>query len=382
MRRMLAYLRHGARKCLEGLLFLFPVKRNKVLFINFNGKGFGCNPKYIALELLRDGGYDLVWLTWEKNAVFPVGIRRVKYHSVRALWEAATAKVIVTNVKNDLRLIKKRGQYIIHTWHGSYSAKLVEREAEDKLSAGYIKESKRHSAMCDLFLSNSRALSQSYREFFWYDGEIMECGFPRNDILFRDPEEKTLAVKQALGLPKEAKLALYAPTFRDDGDTACYGLDTGAVLKALGEGWFLLIRLHPNVTGAEKLFDFGAGVVDACGYPDMQELLVAADILITDYSSTVFEFASMGKPSFIFASDVERYRQMRGLKADFFTMPYPVCRTNEALLQQLCALTPEKGRELAARFMAVYGGVDRGDASRQVAQRIKEVISASERRPA
>lgn len=375
MKRMLARLRHAARKCLEGVFFLFPVKKNKVLFINFNGKGFGCNPKYIALELLEQKlPYDMVWLADAAGEEFPQGIRAVRYSSVRALYEVATAKVVISNVKNDLRLIKKKGQYIIHTWHGSYCAKLVEREAEDKLSPGYIKESKHHSKICDLFLSNSRALSKSYRDSFWYDGEILECGFPRNDILFCDEGEKTAAVKQALGLPDGAKLALYAPTFRDDGNTACYDIDHAAILETLGESWYLLIRLHPNVGSAGKLFPFGGRLVDATAYPDMQELLVAADILITDYSSTVFEVASMEKPSFIYASDVEEYEKMRGLRQDFFTMPYPVCRSNEALLEQLRAFTPENGRELARRFSESFGSTDKGDASKQVAERIKSVI--------
>lgn len=371
-------LRKVVRKCLSALFYLFPVQKNKVLLINFNGKGFGCNPKYIALELLRQRlPYDLVWLVGAVEEPFPKGIRKVRYFSIRALYEVATARVIVTNVKNDLRLIKKKGQYIIHTWHGSYSAKLVEREVEDKLSPTYVRESKHHSQICDLFLSNSRLLSQRYRDSFWYTGEILECGFPRNDILFDDAGKQAQAVRERLGIPSTGKLALYAPTFRDDGDTACYNLDCHSVLEALGEDWYLLIRLHPNVDSAEDLFPFGGRVVDATPYPDMQELLVASDILITDYSSTVFEFAAMGKPSFLYASDVESYQRTRGLKEEFFHMPYPLCTTHEALLAQLRSFTPESGRTLAAQFMAVYGGTDRGDASKQVADRIRTVMESA-----
>lgn len=372
---IIRFLRKVVSKCLSVLFFLVPVKKNKVLLINFNGKGFGCNPKYIALEILRQGlPYDLVWLVLDMNEEFPEGIRKVEFRSVRALYELATAKVIISNVKNDLRLIKKKSQYIIHTWHGSYSAKLVEREVENKLSAQYVKESKHHSKITDLFLSNSRLLSNRYRDSFWYEGEILECGFPRNDILFSDFGEQGRAVRAKLNIPLSGKLALYAPTFRDDGDTACYSLDCDGVLEALGEEWYLLIRLHPNVGSAESLFPFGGRLVDATAYPDMQELLLASDILITDYSSTIFEFAAMGKPSFIFASDVEAYQKMRGLRPDFFTMPYPICRTNEALLEQLRALTPESGRDLARRFSEAFGGTDQGDASKQVTERIKAVI--------
>lgn len=379
--RCLYRLRHwiyGAKIfVLKWLYFFAPVQENKVLFINFNGKGFGCNPKYIAQELLaREKDYDLVWLVSNMDEAFPDGIRKARFQTRQGLYEVATAKVIVTNVKNDLHLVKKKGQYIIQTWHGSYSAKLLEQDAAATLSKQYLKESKKNSAQTDLFLSNSRVLSQCYRDAFWCSCEIMECGFPRNDVLFGQSREQLLAVKEHLGVPQDAKLALYAPTFRDDGSTDCYSIDCKGIVDALAPtgNWYLLIRLHPNVGSAGNLFAFDEHILDATPYPDMQELLVASDILITDYSSTVFEFAALEKPSFIYASDVEAYQKMRGLKEDFFRMPYPVCRTNEELLAQLRAFTPENAQELAARFNAFFGGVDKGDASRQVADRITSVI--------
>lgn len=380
-RRCLGYvqkaLQFGKATVLSYVFFFAPVQKQKVLFINFNGKGFGCNPKYIALELRNQSPeLDLVWLVKNMDEPMPEWVRKAGFGTARGLYELATAKVIVTNVKNEMHLVKKKDQYLIQTWHGSYSSKLLEQDAAATLPKRYLRASKKNSAMTDLFLSNSRVLSDCYRNAFWCKCEIMECGFPRNDVLFGQTPEQVAAIRQRLGVPEDAKLALYAPTFRDDGSTDCYSLDCQAVLDTLAStgNWYLLVRLHPNVGSAADLFPFGERILDATPYPDMQELLVAGDILITDYSSTVFEFAALGKPSFIYACDVEAYQRMRGLKEDFFRMPYPVCRTNEELLAQLAGLTEASGREKAAKFMAFFGGMDKGDASQQVAKRIMQVV--------
>lgn len=366
------------RKVLALCFYFLPVKDNKIAFINFNGRGYGCNPKYIAQEILERGlPYDLVWLVNNPDEAFPQGIRKASYGFARGIYELSTAKVIVVNVKNDLRIIKKKSQYVIQTWHGSYSAKRLEQAAADTLPAAYLRESEKNSRQTDLFLSNSRVLSDCYRSDFWCTCEIMECGFPRNDILFRENETARAKVRQWLGVPEDSKLAMYAPTFRDDGSTQAYGLDCRSVLNALqkeGENWRLLIRMHPNVASYRDLFLFDDVILDATGYPDMQELLVAADVLITDYSSTVFEFAAMKKPVYLFTPDIQAYQKLRGLMPAFFEMPYPRNETNGALCDTIGSSTPEKAEAEARRFIDIFGSVDNGTAAAQVTDRIVQVM--------
>ena len=358
--------------------YLCPVKKEKILLINFNGKGYGCNPKYIAQEILsQELGCDMVWLVSNPEEEFPEKIRKVPYRSIRAFYEVATAKVIVTNVKNDLRLIKKKEQYIIQTWHGSYSSKFLEREAEGKLSPSYLKESKKNSAQTDLFLSNSRVLSQCYRDAFWCECEIMECGFPRNDMLFTWNPAEIDRIKASLGGSNHSKLVLYAPTFRDDGSCEAYSIDCVGILNILrknGDDWKLLTRLHPNVSACDTLFPADENIINANKYPDMQELLLVSDILITDYSSTPFEFAAMQKQVYIYAPDIRQYQAVRGLKDDFFRMPYRICESNEELLGLIAQYTSKGATKEAEQFMDCFGGVDRGDASKQVVERIKQVM--------
>lgn len=355
-----------------------PVQQDKIVFICFNGKNYSCNPKYIAEEILTQKlDYDLVWLLWDVSQQLPEGIRKVPFQGREALRELATAKVIITNIKNDLRVFKKKDQYVIQTWHGSYSSKRLEKDAQDKLPRRYIKESKRNSQQTDLFISGSTSQSQEYRDSFWCRCDILESGFPRNDVLFHwDPSIRS-KVRQAFGIPEDGKLVLYAPTFRDDGSTDAYNINGRAVVDTLeknGGDWYFLVRMHPNATHLQSIFAYDDKVFNASNYPDMQELLLASDILITDYSSSVYEFAVLGKPSFIYASDVEAYDAMRGLKQDFYRMPYRVNRTNAALLEELDGFTPEAGKEAAAKFMEYFGGVDKGDASKQVVARIRSVI--------
>ena len=127
---------------------------NKIVFVNFLGRGFGCNPKYIALEILRQKlSVDMVWLVSDMQETMPAGIRKVRYGSVESVYELATAKVIVTNVKNRLPFPdKKQGQFFIMTWHGGEGFKLIEKDAEKNLSAAYVRETKKNSELTDLMM--------------------------------------------------------------------------------------------------------------------------------------------------------------------------------------------------------------------------------------
>lgn len=369
------------RKILSFLFYFFSIKKNKIVLINFNGKGFGCNPKYIAQELLKQSTeFDLVWLVNDIHEKFPEKrIRRVTYGRIKSLYEIATAKVIITNVKNDLYLLKKRGQYIIQTWHGSYGPKPAENEVRDKLSPTYIKESEKNSKQTDLFLSNSKALSEYYKEAFWCECEIMECGFPRNDIFFSDElSDQIKRIKSNLGISNVTKIVLYAPTFRDDGRLDVYKIDCNRIINALNKehlNWKILIRLHPNVTDYENIFDWSENVIDLSTYPDMQELLLISDILITDYSSVIFDFAVMRKPSYIYAPDIDEYKKNRGIRSWFFSMPYSICTTNDELIELLNQYDSDKGKIQAEQFLSLYGGVDKGNASKKVVERIRRVMN-------
>ena len=161
----------------------------KVVFDNFSGKGYGGDSKFIADEIIkRKYNYRLVWLVKDKNAGnFPKHIVQVKKGSWRELYELATAKVWVDNVRKLSSIIKCKNQYYIQTWHGGGPClKMVENDAAKHLGESYLRCAKHDSEMADLFISGCDWRSNNYRNAFWYNGEILCSGSPTSDILFKN----------------------------------------------------------------------------------------------------------------------------------------------------------------------------------------------------
>lgn len=354
---------------------LLPVQKNKVVFSSFGGKGFGDNPKAVALKLLESGEkLDLVWLTRDMGITLPDGIRPCPFGTPQAVMELSTAKVWVDNSRGGAKY-KKKGQRYLQTWHG-FALKHIERACADQLPESYVNQCKKDSAFIDLIVSNSAFMTRVYREDFWYGGEIAELGSPRNDILFRENGELEARVRQFFGLPQDRKLLLYAPTFRADQGVECYSLDAEKALQAcrsrFGGEWSALIRLHPNV--AEKsggLFPYdGVNIIDATNYPDMQELLASVDLLVTDYSSSMFDYALGGKPCIQFALDIEEYKADRNFYFPIDDLPFPLARSNEELVS--CIARYDESGEAWKKFMEDNGFREDGGASERCANRILE----------
>ena len=294
-----------------------------------SGEAYGDSPKYIAEELLRrNKGYKLVWLAKDATVQAPSPISTVRFNRINAAYHLATAKVIVTTQKSRSPLRKKKSQFFLYVPHGQIGAKFVERQAGKALGKAYIEGSKWHSAQCNLFLSSSKLFTEEMRTWYWYNGEIWESGLPRNDIFFNYNQEDIIRIKGQVGVPDEVKIAFYAPTFRDNGNEKAYSLDTERLLGALegktGDKWILMIRLHPNFVWFKvPAFNYSDKVLNMTLYPDIQELLLISDILISDYSSTMFDFHLMKRPVFLLMQDMEDYQKMRGLKDWFFKVPFP-----------------------------------------------------------
>lgn len=353
-----------------------PVKRNKIIFNNFQGRGYGDSPKYIAEEIIRRKlPYDLVWLVNDYNMDFPLGIRTVSLRSIRATYELSSAKFIVSNVKRTLPYQKKTSQYYIQTWHGSMAFKVIEKAAQEKLSPQYLKETIFDSSIIDLFLSCNSVQTKEIRDFFWFDGEIFECGSPRNDMLYKPSQYKD-EVKQCMGLGSNIRIALYAPTFRDDHRTDVYNLDLYMVEKSLaarfsGE-WRILVRLHPNVI--EGCFNsLPSRSIDVTSYPDMQELLLISDILITDYSSTIYDALIMHKKVMLYAPDIADYKEKRGLNPIYFKLPTHVNVTNDELLDTICKFDELDYQQRLDVFLNSVHIYDDGNASKRVVDKVNEI---------
>ena len=358
------------------LLCWLPVRRNKIVFNNFRGHGYGDSPKYIAEEIIRQGlNYDMVWLVDNMNLKFPSEVRKVSLSSIRTSFELSTAKVIISNVKVSLPYHKKRSQYYIQTWHGSVSFKDIEKDAKEKLQPQYLKETIADSKLIDLFLSCNSIQTHEIQTSFWYDGDIYECGSPRNDMYYKSVQYKD-NVKKCLGLSLDTKIVLYAPTFRDDHRTDVYNLDLEKIKKSLaanfGGEWCVLVRLHPNVMG-KNIVELCDNTIDVTSYPDMQELLLISNILITDYSSTIYDAAIMRKIVLLYAPDLEEYKEKRGLKPFYFTLPTRINQTNDELLEYISEFDETMYMQRLKGFLSTFRVFDDGNASKRVVEKINEI---------
>ena len=211
------------------LFCLYPINKNKIIFNNFLGNGYGDNPKYIARELLKKGKYDLVWACREnQNKTLPNGIRPSN-EWFRYLKEFATAKVWVSNIRLPRYIKKRKGQYYIQTWHGGLALKKIEKDAEQSLSKEYVKDAIYDSKRTDIMLTNSDYGVKLYKRAFWYDGLILCNGLPKNDDFIKIKNIEKSKPKEL----KNYKIILYAPTFRSTNNVDAYNIDLEGVIEKL-----------------------------------------------------------------------------------------------------------------------------------------------------
>lgn len=368
----------------QALFHIFRIKsinKKKIVFSNFLGKGYGDNPKYIAQEILRQElDYTLVWLANDTSCMgFPNSIKLVKAESIRAIYEMVTAKIWIDNVRKLRYVNKRKKQFYIQTWHGSIPLKKVEKDVEENLSSGYVDSAKHDSKIADVFLSNGKFCTEIYRKSFWYNGRILEIGSPRCDVFFRENYDADVKVRNFYNIKSDAKVAIYAPTFRADGNLEIYNIDFNNLIEVLekkfGGEWIVLIRLHPNISNKADLITYGERLINATNYNDMYELLSISDILITDYSSTMFEFSLNYKPVFLYCSDIADYRKDRNLYFDLEKLPYKIAEDNGQLIKSIQEFDEEEYRNKVHLFYKELGIKESGNASVEVVKLINKIIN-------
>ena len=356
-----------------------PVINNKIVIDNFLGKGYGDNPKYICEALLkRKLDLDIVWVTKDAS-VFPDGIRTVKYGTIKALKEYYTAHIWIDNVRNSFKPSKRRNQFYIQTWHGNLGNKRVEGAAVDSLSKDYLKSAKKDASQTDLMISGSTFFTNLIKEYFWYTGEIYECGTPRLDILFSDFDAITCKVKEYYEISNDTKIILYAPTFRANNSLKCYDLDYLQIVesfeKLYGCKCALLIRFHPNVNTKELKVNYSCSIFDATKYEDVYELIVSSAAIITDYSSISFEAGIINKPVFVYANDLDNYIEERGFYFDVYQQPFPISTDQVGLNRSIVDFNYSVYEQKLKTFNSKLDIKEFGNASFMISDRILSLIS-------
>ncbi len=373
----------GLRYVLITVLFYFfriiPIKNNRIVFMNV--WGFGDNVKYVLEELLtRKRSYEIIFICNQpEGQEVPHSVSVLKTNSIMAIKALATARVWVENNRKESYIHKRKRQIYIQLWHGGLPLKKIEGDCAPYLGAKYINRAKRDSNMTDLYVSNSKFCTQMYRRAFFYKGRIEELGTPRLDILFHADNQKIRKTKSALGIPFFNKIALYAPTYRDGKDTSVYQMDfeqlRQTLIQRFGGEWCIVVRLHPLIHNQSSELKFTEHVIDATTYRDMYELMQASDVLITDYSNTMFEFSMVKRPVFLYAKDLHSYQNERGFYFDYMSLPFVIATFEEQLRDEIRNYEEVKEQRRVDKFLTVNGVIEDGHASERVVNAIEKMLN-------
>ena len=359
-----------------------PVKKNKIVFSQFGGKGYGCNPRAICDEFLkRDETYELVWILGKsldaERAGIPEGVRVVTGDDV--ICELLTARVWINNIHFNVLLekgLKKRSQTIyLNTFHGGITLK---NEGKDKHSYKEtqelsIKEQmyRKDAEYVDYITSGCDMEQHVLEEFFYGHGEIVKLGDARTDMLINGSEEAEKKVRAFYHIPEDTRIIIYAPTFRADMKLKWYDLKYEEILDLMeektGVPWVMLIRLHPRLAGKTKqIVPDSPRFIDAGGYMDMQELAAASDMMISDYSSVITDFLFTGRPAFMYVPDLDYYLDSRGMYFDMEELPFPYARTTEELIECMKEFEPQKYKEKTKMFLDKIGCINDGKSAERI----------------
>ena len=373
MKREIRVMFKNVVKLFYKTLWFFPVKKNKIVFSAFGARTYGDNPKYIAEKLLHEKSkYDLVFVLRNTNVELPKGIRKVKYQTIGFLYEMATAKIWIDNTRKETYIPKRKEQFYIQTWHAGLCLKKIEKDVEEKLAKSYVETAIEDSKKIDLLITNSDWGEEQLKRCFWYNGEILKTGSPRVDILFENNEQLKGKLKEQFKITDE-KILLYAPTFRDDKDTKVYNIDyerlTNNLHARFKNNWKILVKLHPNISSID--FKLPENVIDCSKYPDINELFTISDVMITDYSSCIFDFSNLKKPIFLYATDLEKYQEERDTYFDLNELPFPLCKNNTELENSILNFNENEYLTKLNKFHKNMGLMEDGKATQRIVSIIK-----------
>lgn len=322
------------------LLWIFPVKRRRIVFTSFTGKQYSDNPKYIFLDLYREYGNSIeyIWCRNQKDdeLLAQTNVKIVKFLSPAFLLSMITCGVYVTNCSVEPFIPKRKTQLYICTWHGGGAYKKLSHFYKKRMSFKIM--SKMRSAMTDYYTSACKTFTEFVGPDWWADNrKFLASGMPRNDILVRERNNVQLisTIKERIGVQADKKIVLYAPTMRGwavHPDSFDFMLDIDGLLSVLEErfgGEFVFVfRCHHVMLNKIQL---NKHIIDVSSYNDMQELLLASDVLITDYSSSIWDYSLMSRPCFLFTPDLNDYEAYQSFYVPISEWPFPYAKTNEAL---------------------------------------------------
>lgn len=363
-----------------------PIRKNIIMFESFSGKYYSDSPKYISeyINAHYPGQYKLVWAVNQKKPQIPYPYKKVKRYSMAYLYYLAVSHYFVFNGRQAGWMKKREGQVFLETWHGTPLKKLF-FDMEDITSATPTckQEVYEQAKDWDYLVSPNSFSTEVFRRCFRYDNEMVESGYPRNDLLHaKNREELSRTVKKKLGIPEDKTVILYAPTWRDDEyyTSGRYKftlpLDLEQMREQLGNEYVLLLRTHYYIADSIDTRGYEGFAYNVSAYEDISELYLISDLLVTDYSSVFFDYANLKRPMIFFTYDLEKYRDMiRGFYIDMEKeLPGPMVYDTQGVIDTVrtSEIWMEERKEQYQRFYERFCAWEDGNASERV---VKALLS-------
>jgi len=359
------------------------IKENWVICESFFGKSYSDSPKYIYEYLCKNypGKYRFIWVV-NPSTKIPYHPTKVKRFSIRYCYYLARCKYDVFNVRQPEWMRKREGNVFLETWHGTPLKKLVfDQEEVMGASPLYKAQFYKQSRSWDYLVAANKFSSEAFRSAFLFDKEMLEYGYPRNDILHSDNKEELAAdIKRKLHIPLNKKTILYAPTWRDD---EYYGpgqykfalkLDLHLLKKELGNDYVVLLRTHYFIADSLDVTGLENFAYNLSKYDDISELYLISDLLITDYSSVFFDYANLRRPILFYTYDLDKYRDMlRGFYMSIENdVPGPLLFTNEEVVEAVRNIDDitTQYQEKYDVFYERFCSLEDGHAAENVAKRV------------
>lgn len=365
-----------------------PVSKKKVIFESFLGRNVSGNPKYIYDYMVQenmDQNYKFYWVVNDFDEHIEGNHTKLKRKSLKYYYHMATSGYWVFNSRQTGEIVKRPDNTYLQTWHGTPLKKLASDMTDVDMGgntnvAEYQENFFVHSRRWDYLLAQNDYSEKIFKRAFNFNKEILK-GYPANDILYnQDNDENITKLKEKLGLPTDKKVILYAPTWRDNNfyKKGHYKMDLELEIdkmrEALSDEYVLVIKAHYLIANNIDDSKYEGFAYNLSKGTDIQELYLVSDIMITDYSSTMFDYANLKRPMIFFAYDLENYRDsLRGFYFDFEkTAPGPIVKTTEDVISSIkhIDIVKENYAELFDNFYNTYCHVDNGNSAKYIVERI------------
>jgi CDP-glycerol glycerophosphotransferase len=374
--------RERARKVHYRITRRMPLEET-ILFEAWKGRQYSDSPRAIFEELRRRGDERrMVWAVEHHGVETPDGVEAVITGGRDYFRHLGRSRWVVSNDSMPTHFVKRDGVRYGQTWHGTPLKRIgFDIDNLQMSNKSYLEQFAREVTKWDALISPNPFSSEIFARAFRYSGPILEIGYPRNDVFFHEAERRAraAAVRERLGLPADRRIILYAPTWRDNqyDKSGRYKfsmkLDLERMYRVLGDEAVLLIRGHQLVAQRVDTSMFGGFARNVSTYPDISDLYLVADVLITDYSSVMFDYVNTGRPMLFYTYDLEAYRDdLRGFYFDFEAeAPGPLLGHTEQVIEALRSLdeVTASSAERYAAFREKFAGLEDGGASARFVDR-------------